>query len=82
MQTPLNPNLTQASLESFLIFWPGESAVGPPHCHSYGVVSCGWDKDTILWIQDRVNINGTLKHSVKKIVWGRRARPKNAEDKK
>lgn len=40
MQTPLNPSLTQASLESSVISWPGEPAVGPPHCHSYGVVSC------------------------------------------
>lgn len=38
--SPLNPNRTQVGWDALLIFWPEEAAAGPPHCHSYGVVSC------------------------------------------
>lgn len=38
---PLNPNLTRAGWDPHLLTsWPGDSAAGPPHCHSCGVVSC------------------------------------------
>ncbi len=42
--SPLSPNLTQAGWDPPLTSWPEDSAVGPPHCHSYGVVSCAKQK--------------------------------------
>lgn len=79
MQTPLNPGLTQAGLESPLISWPGGPAVGPPHCHSYGVVSCRAQGDRRLSVQDRVNIHVTWGRSVEEMVRRWRDWPKNAE---
>lgn len=47
--SPLSPNLTQADWDPPLTSWPEDSAVGPPHCHSYGVAS--WAKQK--WKEQR-----------------------------
>lgn len=49
--SPPNPNLTQAGWDPLLTSWPEDSAAGPPHCHSYGVVSCvnpKWKEKRVL----------------------------------